>query len=110
MELPSIETIVGLYERLVDQGRIDEANLLIAMLGGVGAYLGIYGSKDPSSIWEYFDRLRVEIVEGPDYLNPYVMELLGILAQGIEDESTMEEFKNKLRAVLREDRLDNLEL
>ncbi len=110
MELPSVETVIKLYEDLIDSGKIDEANLLIAMLSGVGAYIGRYGSADPSSVWEYFDRLRMEIIEGPDYLNPYVMELLGMLAQGIEDEACMEEFKSKLRAVLREDRLDNLEL
>ena len=108
--LPSIESVLESYEHeVLEKGDIDSANLFIALLCGYAAYLWRHKLASAEELQEYFETLRQEITEGPDYLNPYVMELMSIIAQGLTDAS-FEEFKNKLRMVLREDRLDILEV
>ncbi len=108
--LPSIESVLESYEReVLEEGDIDNANLFIALLCGYAAYLWKHKLVDTKDLQEYFNTLREEIIEGPDYLNPYVMELMSIIAQGLTDAS-FEEFKSKLRMVLKEDRLDILEV
>ena len=108
--LPSIESVLELYEQeAIEKEDLDSANFFIALLCGYAAYLWKHKLISAEDLQEYFDALREEIVEGPNYLNPYVMELMSIIAQGLTD-SSFEEFKNKLRMVLKEDRLDILEV
>ena len=108
--LPSIESVLESYEQeVLERGDIDSANLFIALLCGYAAYLWKYKLVSAESLQEYFDTLCTEIIEGPNYLNPYVMELMSIIVQGLTPTS-FEEFKGKLRMVLREDRLDILEV
>ncbi len=108
--LPSVESVLESYEQeVLEKGDIDSANFFVALLCGYAAYLWKHKLVSAEDLQEYFDTLREEIIEGPDYLNPYVMELMSIIAQGLTDAS-FEEFKNKLRMVLKEDRLDILEV
>ncbi len=108
--LPNVESVLESYEQeVLEKGDIDSANLFIALLCGYAAYLWRHKLMSAEELQEYFETLREEIVEGPDYLNPYVMELMSIIAQGLTDAS-FEEFKSKLRIVLKEDRLDIMEV
>ncbi len=97
------------YEGLVDSGRVDEANFFLATFTGYSAFLWRAKLVDSEELSEYFEGLREGILEGPNALNPYVMELLGIIAEGLTEE-VFSEFLTKLRMTLREESLDRLEL
>ena len=108
--LPEISKFMEFYTKLVeDLGDVDRANFYVSLLIGYGALLWKLGLISSEDLGKYFEKLRSEILEGPNQLNPYVMELLGILSEGINDE-TYEELIDKLRMLLREERLDRLEL
>ena len=110
IKLPFLEEVIQAYSEIVENKEdIDKGNLLIALLAGTGALLW-YGRKiDSDSLSGYYGKLRDAILEGPDLLNPYVLELLSILSEGLTDE-TFQEFILKLRMVLKEDTLDKLEV
>ena len=109
MALPSKEVVVEVYSSLVDEGNVDEANFFLAVVTGYAAYLWRRGIVNSQTLSKYFDELRTEILEGPDYLNPFLMEILGIGAEGLDD-VTFREMIDKLRMLLREERRDRLEV
>jgi predicted nuclease of restriction endonuclease-like (RecB) superfamily len=53
--------------------------------------------------------LRDRLVDGPGNLNPYVMELLGILEESTSDEN-LKEALDLCRRLLKEDRFEKLEV
>ncbi len=55
------------------------------------------------------EKLRDELLEGPGSLNPYVMELLGILEESTE-ENNLREALELSRKLLKEDRFEKLEV
>lgn len=108
--LPPINEVVQAYSDIIENKEdIDKGNLLIALLAGTGALLWYGGMSDSEYLSRYYDKLRTTLVEEPDLLNPYVLELLSILAEGLTEES-FQEFMLKLRMLLREDTLDKLEV
>ena len=108
--LPELSRILEFYTKLVeDEMNIDRANFYMAILVGYAALLWKLNLVKTDELSKYFDRIREEILEGPNQLNPYVMELFSILAEGLNDEN-YEELINKLRILLREERLDRLEV
>jgi len=107
--LPDLDKVVGEYETLIDSGDIDRANFMLAVIIGYSAFLWKMGIVTREELSKYFERLRENILEGPDYLNPYVLELTSILSEGL-DERLFEELLAKLRMLLREDRFDRLEV
>lgn len=109
--LPPRGTVLKAYERLVDEGDIDAANFLVASLAGYALYMFRAGEIGRGELSEYFDSLRFEIVDGPDYLNPYLMEVMGIMSdEALDDEALFAEASEKLRFLLKEERLDRLEV
>ena len=107
--LPDLDVVIKEYELLVEAGDIDRANYMLAMIVGYSAFLWKMGLIRSEEISKYFERLREEILEGPNYLNPYVLELTSILSEGL-DNTLFEELLGKLRMLLKEDRLDRLEV
>ncbi len=107
--LPDLDDVVEAYSMLIDSGEVDEANFFIALLAGYSAFLWRTGLTTADVLSNYFNRLRMEIVDGPDYLNPYLMEIIGILSEGLS-ELTFKELLHKLRSILKEDRLDIIEV
>ncbi len=109
--LPPREAVLKAYERLVDEGDIDAANFLVASLAGYALYMFRAGEIGREELSKYFDSLRFEIVDGPDYLNPYLMEVMGIMSdEALDDEALFAEANEKLRFLLKEERLDRLEV
>jgi len=110
IKLPPLNEAVQAYSEIVENKEdIDKGNLLIALLAGTGALLWYGGKIDSEDLSEYYGKLRDAILEGPDLLNPYVLELLSILSEGLTNE-TFQEFISKLRMILKEDTLDKLEV
>ncbi|MEM1898705.1 MAG: hypothetical protein QXD36_06405 [Sulfolobales archaeon] len=104
-----LETVMKVYEDYIALGDVDKANLFIAFITGLLAFLKYRRVGDQAFISAFARDLRVGLIEGPDYLNPYIMELLGILEEEV-DENSFNELITKLRALLREERLDRLEV
>jgi len=104
-----MDEVVNIYTSLVEDGRIDEGNLFLVLLAGYAAFLWEGGLISSEELGKYFESLRSELLEGPNLLNPYVMELLSILAEGL-NELLFTELIEKLRITLREERLDRLEI
>ena len=110
IKLPLLNEVIQAYSEIVEnKGDIDKGNLLITLLAGTGALLWYGGKVNPKYLSKYYERLRVALVEGPNLLNPYVLELLGILSEGLTEE-LFQEFVLKLRMLLKEDTLDKLEV
>jgi len=108
--LPELSKVLEFYTKLVeDEMDIDRANFYMAILVGYAALLWKLNLVKTDELSKYFDRIREEILEGPNQLNPYVMELFSILAEGL-DNKNYEELISKLRMLLREERLDRLEV
>ncbi len=108
--LPDVDKVLEYYEKLVeDLGDVDRGNFYIATLASYASLLYELGVVSSEELSRYFEELRERIMDGPDLLNPYVSELLGILAEGLSEENK-EEFFSKLRMLLREESLDRLEL
>ncbi len=104
-----LNDVLMIYSKYVDEGDIDKANFFLTVLAGFIAFLKHFNVVDQVKVTEFVKNLRQQVIEGPDYLNPYVMELLGILEEELNDE-TFNEFVTKLRMLLREERLDRLEV
>ncbi|MCS7107979.1 MAG: hypothetical protein RMH77_03945 [Sulfolobales archaeon] len=104
-----LEMVMKIYEEHIDIGDVDKANLFVAFIVGFLAFIKYHKGVDEGLISDFAGSLRRGLVEGPDYLNPYIMELLGILEEEIS-EVTFNELITKLRGLLREERLDKLEV
>ena len=110
MVLPDINDIMKFYSKLIEEDmNVDEANFYMAILVGYAALLWRMGNIDSANLSKYFEKLREEILEGPNQLNPYIMELFGIISEGLNDRN-INELIDKLRMLLREERLDRLEV
>jgi len=108
--LPDIEKLMDIYTKLIEEELdIDRANFYMALITGYAALLWRFGLVDKNELSRYFERLRDEILEGPNQLNPYIMELFSIIIEGLND-NNFEELLSKLRMLLREERLDRLEV
>lgn len=108
--LPELSRVLEFYTKLIEEEMdIDRANFYMAILVGYAALLWKLNLMKTDELSRYFDRIREEILEGPNQLNPYVMELFSILAEGLDDRN-YEELISKLRMLLREERLDRLEV
>ncbi|MEM0453520.1 MAG: hypothetical protein QXO98_02550 [Sulfolobales archaeon] len=104
-----LKDVIRIYEEHISLGDVDKANLFIAFITGVLTFIKYHKVVDEDFISRFAGSLRHELIEGPNYLNPYVMELLGILEEET-NEVTFNELITKLRALLREERLDRLEV
>lgn len=104
-----LQTILKVYTHYVDMGDVDKANFFLASFTGFIGFIKYLKVEDERSLSDLIRSLRESIIEGPNYLNPYVMELLGILEEELS-EDLFNEFLTKLRALLREERLDRLEV
>lgn len=104
-----LNNVLTIYSNYVDVGDVDRANFFLTILAGFIAFLKYFNIIDQAQVTEFIKDLRLQVIEGPDYLNPYVMELLGILEEELNQDS-FNEFMTKLRMLLREERLDRLEV
>ncbi len=104
-----VDDIINIYEKYISVNDVDKANFFIAVLVGFLGFMKYHKVLSSESVAELARTLRIGLIEGPNYLNPYVMELLGILEEEF-NEVVFNEFLFKLRSILREERLDRLEV
>jgi hypothetical protein len=109
MEMFKVDDIINIYEKYVSVNDVDNANFFIAIIAGLLGFMKYHKVLSPESVAELAKTLRIGLIEGPNYLNPYVMELLGILEEEF-NEALFNEFLFKLKSILREERLDRLEV
>jgi len=104
-----VDDIINIYEKYISVNDVDKANFFIAVLAGFLGFMKYHNALSSESVAGLARTLRIGLIEGPNYLNPYVMELLGILEEEF-NEVVFNEFLFKLRSILREERLDRLEV
>lgn len=102
------DSLIRAYVNLVDKD-VDIANRLILHFIGFLAYLWKANEINRESISQISSVLRKEILEGPNFLNPYLAELLGILEEGL-NENNFVELTEKIKLLEQEERLDKLEV
>ena len=101
--------ILNTFTKLVERGEIDYANRYILAIIEALIHewrVGNISSEELKNIASY---LRHEITQGPNNLNPYIWEVLGILEEEV-NESNIDEAFNKIRELWHEERLDKLEM
>ncbi len=104
-----VDKIVRVFSKFIDREDIEAGNryLLAAVETLIYEYLaGEYSSEELSEIARL---LRDKIVEGPAYANPFIMEVLGILEEEV-NESNIREALERIRELHMEERLDRLEV
>ncbi len=67
------------------------------------------GLLDPSELQKIAIELREKILEGPGNMNPYIMEILGILEESTE-ENNLREALEIAKRLWKEDRFEKLEV
>ncbi len=104
-----IDKIIRVFSKFIGQEDIETGNryLLAVVETLIYEYLaGEYTSKELSEIAR---TLRDKIVEGPAYANPFIMEVLGILEEEV-NENNIKEALERIRELHMEERLDRLEV
>jgi len=100
--------VLNAYSRLIEEN-LDEGNRLVMHFVGLVTYLWRAKAVETSEVSKVASYLRKAIIEGPDMLNPYLVELLGILEEGL-NETNYAELTEKLKMLEQEERLDRLEV
>ncbi len=67
------------------------------------------GFRKPDELQRIAMELRDALLEGPGNVNPYIMEILGILEERVTDEN-IEEALELSRKLFKEDRFDKIEV
>lgn len=105
-----INKIVRVYSKYIDDDLdIYSGNRYLTVVIEALIHETLKGELDRKKLQEIAMKLRDTILEGPGSLNPYVMELLGILEESTNDEN-LEEALNLAKRLLKEDRFDKLEV
>lgn len=105
-----VERIVRVYSKYIDEDLdIYGGNRYLTVAIETLIHEALKGELDRKLLQEIAMKLRDSILEGPGSLNPYVMELLGILEESTSDEN-LKEALALTRRLLKEDRFDKLEV
>ncbi len=112
MESPEevIERIIKTYSKYIDEDLdIYGGNRYLTVAVETLIHEALKNTFPKEQLRKIAEKLRDRILEGPGSLNPYVMELLGILEESISEEN-LEEALELCRRLLREDRFEKLEV
>ncbi len=105
-----IEKIMKTYTKYVDEDLdIYSGNRYLTVKIESMIHEAIKGIISPEDLREIAEKLRDKILEGPGSINPYVMELLGILEESASPENLKEALELS-RRLLKEDKFDKLEV
>ncbi len=105
-----VKKITKVYSKYVDEDLdiyMGNRYLLVAVENLI--HEARVGLLSPSELNRVATRLRDEILEGPGSVNPYIMEVLGILEEGCDKEH-LDEALELSRKLLKEDRFEKLEV
>ncbi len=105
----SVERIVEVYGKHIDREDIDSANrYLLAVIEAMIREWQV-GALDASTLQKMAQELRDKLVEGPGFVNPFVMEVLGILEEKVDEENVREAL-DLIRRLWQEETLAKLEV
>lgn len=104
-----VKKIINVFSRFIEQEDIENGNRYLLAMVETLIYEHKAGLISPNELSDIARKLRDGIVEGPAYANPFIMEILGILEEKVDEES-VEEALEKIRRLHMEERLDRLEV
>jgi len=104
-----VNRVLKVYSKFIEMEDIDSANkYLLACIESL-IYEYKAGELKSDELRKISEELRYKIIDGPNYLNPYIMEVLGILEESVSEEN-LSEALSKIAMLHREERLDKLEV
>ncbi len=105
----TVNRVLKVYSKFIDKEDIDSANKYL--LACIESLIYEYKANEISGeeLRKIAEELRYKIIDGPNYLNPYIMEILGILEEEVS-ENSINEALSRISALHREERLDRLEV
>ncbi len=105
-----VDKIVKTYTKYVDEDLdIYGGNRYLTVAVETLIHEALKNVIDPSELQKIATELRDKLLEGPGSLNPYVMEVLGILEESTS-EGNLKEALELCRRLLKEDRFDKIEV
>lgn len=104
-----VNKIVNVFSKFIDNDDIETGNRYLLASIEILIYEYMAGIINSQELSEIARKLRDKIVEGPAYANPFIMEILGILEERV-DEENINEALEKIRRLHMEERLDKLEV
>ena len=110
MESKLKDTILSVFSYFVEKEYdIDKANryLLAKIESLIHECEAGFISED--QLRELASTLREEIIQGPNHLNPFISEILGIIEEGLSEDN-LREVMEKIKSLWKENRLDKLEV
>jgi hypothetical protein len=105
-----VERILKVYSKYIDEDLdIYSGNRYLTVAIETLIHEALKGVINRDDLRRVAEELRDKILEGPGNINPYVMEILGILEESTSDENLKEALELS-RRLLREDRFEKLEV
>ncbi len=107
--MKKVNEIVEVFSKFIENDDLENGNryLLAAIETLIYEYMAGFIPAD--KLMEAARSLRDKIVEGPAYANPFIMEVLGILEEKVDEENVSEALE-KIRRLHLEERLDRIEV
>ena len=112
--MTNIESMVGRIVKVFSKYIDEDLDLYTGnryLLAAVETIIHEYkaGLWSPEEVKSLAARLRETLLEGPGNVNPFIMEILGILEEDVSEENIREALEIA-RRLWREDRFDKLEV
>jgi hypothetical protein len=105
-----VERILKVYSKYMDEDLdIYSGNRYLTVAVETLIHEALKGVINRNDLRKIAEELRDKILEGPGNINPYVMEILGILEESTSDENLKEALELS-RRLLKEDRFEKLEV
>ncbi len=105
-----VEKILKVYSKYIDEDLdIYNGNRYLTVAIETLVHEALKGVISRDDLRKTAEKLRDKILEGPGNINPYVMEILGILEESTSDENLKEALELS-RRLLKEDKFEKLEV
>lgn len=104
-----VDKIIRIFSKFIDKEDIETGNRYLLAIVETLIYEYLAGEYSSSELSKIAKLLRDRIVEGPAYANPFIMEILGILEEEV-NENNIREALERIRELHGEERLDRLEV
>ena len=109
VEKEIVDRIVRVFSKFINKEDIEAGNRYLLAIVEALIYEYLAGEHSGRELSEIARLLRDKIVEGPAYANPFIMEVLGILEEEV-NENNIREALERIRELHMEERLDRLEV
>ncbi len=105
-----MDRILKVFSKYVDE-KLDLYTGNRYLLSVIEMIIHEYGAGlwKPDELKDFAAKLREKLIEGPGNVNPFIMEILGIIEEGVNEENIREALDIAKR-LWKEDRFDKLEV